>query len=227
MIKRLEKIKSSTTTVSCRNCRFSLIPKPFDPLVIRNFTSINPNSSRVEQIKTQLTKIEIVKDMMSVNFDPETINEINNDFKKALFAQWLTGNKKNLEIMKKKIKESLGKQTFKTKRIMENSKKNHDLIAEVIGSLITQTGTGDTSRSIVIPSRIREVLFDGWEQLGPDFIQILFPYAKSLDLDLSVYKNDVKYIFHPPVPSFKKVKENGFKYDNWSEALTFRHFYVN
>lgn len=76
-----------------------------------------------------------------------------------------------------------------------------------------------TNLPVVVPSQIRDVLFDDWEKLGLSFMRILLPYVKSLDLDVNLYVGEDKIVFHPPEPTYDKKR--GFEYRNWSELVTF------
>jgi hypothetical protein len=42
--------------------------------------------------------------------------------------------------------------------------------------------------------------------------------ARSLNIDLGLYKGNMRYVFKPPEPIGKKKYANGFHYINWSNA---------
>lgn len=211
-------IRINFSILTHRNCRYSLIPSPIDPAIVRNFTLLAVNSERLENVKKQLQSTKLIKEMMAENLNGtvEEIIEIDDNFKRVLFAEWIEGNDKDFQPMKKKLHENIESHTFSNKVILENNMMNNENITKKIGSLITPVKLNDTTNlNVAIPSQIRHVLFKGWETLGIDFIRVLLPYTRSLELDINLYMGKDKIVFHPPVPTYDKSR--GFIYKNWSK----------
>lgn len=146
----------------------------------------------------------------------EEIKDIDDNFKRVLFAEWIEGNDKNFQSMRKKLQEKIESQSFTKKIILENTIMNNDNITKMIGDLITPVKLNDTTKlNVAIPSQVRNVLFDDWEELGIDFVRILSQYTKNLELDINLYVGQDKIVFHPPVPTYDKSR--GFIYKNWSK----------
>lgn len=210
-----------------RNCRYSLIPSaPLDPAIVRNFTLMAvAGQDGLESVKKLLAANEMVQEMTAEELSGalDEINEIDENFKRVMFGDWIEGKTGDFQKMKRKLHTKLAKPKHTKKTILENSKQKQNENKEKIGSLITAVKINDTTTlNVAVPSQIRDVLFSGWETLGINFIRILLPYAKSLELDVNLYVADEKFVFHPPVPSYDKSR--GFEYKNWSEFVFAQHF---
>lgn len=207
-----------------RNCRYSLIPSaPLDPSIVRNFTLMAvAGQDGLESMKKLLKSNTMIQEVMSeeLNGTLEEINEIDENFKRVMFGEWIEGNTNDFQRMKKKLHTKITKPHSKNKIIFENSKQQQDANKKIIGHLLTTVKINDTTNlPVVVPSQIRDVLFDDWEKLGLSFMRILLPYVKSLELDVNLYVGDDKIVFHPPAPTYDKKR--GFEYRNWSELVTF------
>jgi hypothetical protein len=201
---------------SHRNCRYALAPKPIPDAyaVVRNFTTIIPQQQRFAEYKHNLTRFERVQEILNKTYDDD-VDEIDENFKENLFAKWmkLPEEKDKFTALKKKLKSKVEKPKYNSVKIVINSAPNCPSMTASMQNIITKK-CEEHGLTMAVPYHIRDVLFDGWQQLGRDFIQLLSSYVKSLELDEGLYVNGTKIIFRPPIPSRsdKENKKNGFEY---------------
>jgi hypothetical protein len=131
----------------------------------------------LSKLKSQFKEEDFVKDFLKIEL-PSKIDTIDDKFRQHLFAQWIVSSEPKSKFQEMKAKLPDSRPSYKTKVRLDPSK--HDLVVSAIGDLITKTQVNETtSVSFVVPTALRSVLFEGWEEKGFDFVRLLLPYGKK------------------------------------------------
>ncbi|CRK86823.1 CLUMA_CG000652, isoform A [Clunio marinus] len=210
--------KASHTGIN-RNCRYAVVPQPVSTSVVRNFTTLSISSlDDLEEAKEKVKQEDYFKDFLKVDSpDIMSIESIDENFRKYLFAQWILNkdDKPEFAKLRNKLHSFMEKPHIKHKQMLDPT--NYDQVKHTLNELITEVEVNKThSLHVVVPNDLRFALFDDWEGKGLDLVHLLSNYAKSLRIDPSIYLKDTKFVFQPPPPIKKGF--NGFRYVKWKRC---------
>lgn len=215
----------SSHTGIWRVCRYALIPKAASPYVVRNFTSFSVLADNLQNTKDSIVKENFFKDLQKNDLpDLSSITEIDNEFKKHLFAEWFDKEQKDFKALKEKFKQFQKVEKSSSFVILDQSKRNE--IMNAVGSLTVEFQFDKKENlTVVIPERLHNALFDGWEKNGVLILKVLNHFAKSLEIEPNVYVGGVRFLLRPPKPpkNFKKAA-NGFTYNDWKKCTYYNLF---
>lgn len=175
----LGKIRKIQTFIpSSRNCRYALIPQPYESRILRNFTAFAAQD--LKTAKQRLSNEEFFKDFPSAELELDNLSEINDALKQHMFAAWLKDDTTKFNSLKSKF-ESLDvdeKQNIRGRQYLDPSKSEE--VRKNFGDLMFDVDFNKTSKMhTIIPHDLKEALFDGWDNLGMNFVRILSHYGEK------------------------------------------------
>lgn len=162
-----------------RNCRYALVPQPVASSVVRNFTSLAVPLDELPKFKTHLKQQDYIKEFLKVDLpDLNTVEAIDESFRKLLFAQWVVNdNSKKFSDLKTKFQNLTGKPQFKRRESLDPT--DYELVKATVGALITDIDVNKTHGiHVLVPHDLRLALFEGWEEQGYSFARMLYHYGK-------------------------------------------------
>lgn len=148
--------------------------------VARNFTDLKAIGSEIPLLRKKVADEDYIKEFMSIEL-PEMIEEIDDNFRRKLFASWVKNDKVFLTL----------KETYKTLDTYQQPDKlklqyiNPTLLDEVnstIGDNLVSLNFNKTLVHTVLPQTVRSALFLGWQDKGDDITRLLTLFGKFVIL---------------------------------------------
>ena len=210
--------KSSHTGL-WRMCRYALIPTLLanSTFVTRNFTTIAlTNSSQINSLKNQTAQEEYIGDFLNaVNDLPDPVTEIDNTFRQALYAQWITNSShfSRLKNIYKTISdaEQLQNGSNDVKYILIDPT-NATEIKRNLGAAIATVSINGTDHNYIVPAGLKSALFDNWEE-KPNVLYLLWAFARDMNISIeSSISGSYKAVLQPPKPPRKGMIHGGYEY---------------
>lgn len=133
-------------------------------------------------MKQKFENEDFVKEFSKVTQpDIKALEEIDENLRQFLFAQWILNNedKSSFTESKEKLK-SLIKQNYKySKKRVELDPTQPDLVKSQIGELVSEVKYNETfTMNVVVPNGLRMALFEGWEEKGFEIFPLLYPFGE-------------------------------------------------
>ncbi|XP_059612967.1 uncharacterized protein LOC132259376 isoform X2 [Phlebotomus argentipes] len=203
-----------------RICRYGLVPFVLaNSTAARNFTTLAyVNATQINQLKKTIAREEYVEEMLAEEL-PDPIAEIDDNLRRHLFGQWVRGNKIGFDVLKTTFKtlEFNGTEDGQTAgrgrsgMVMLNPT-NVSALNETIGGALSTVQVNETYVNVIVPERLRNALFDGWEDKSK-VIHLLWSFARDMEIPLGIISpNGTKLIIRPPLPPKKGRTDNGYEY---------------
>uniref|UniRef100_A0A1B0GPV7 Uncharacterized protein n=1 Tax=Phlebotomus papatasi TaxID=29031 RepID=A0A1B0GPV7_PHLPP len=202
-----------------RICRYGLVPFVLaNSTAARNFTTLAfVNATQVNQLKKTIAQTDFVEQMLSEEL-PDPITEIDDNLRRHLFAQWVSNEKQNFNILKTIFKTlefngtEDGHPVSKTRAMMMLNPTNVSALKETIGGALSPVQVNGSYVNVIVPERLRNALYDGWEDT-PKVIHLLWSFAKDMEIPIGMISpNGTKLIIRPPLPPKKGKIDNGYEY---------------
>ena len=146
--------------------------------VARNFSDLRVIGVEIPRLRKKVAEESYIKEYMSIEL-PEMIEEIDENFRRKLFASWVKNDK-----VFSKLKETY--KTLDTYQLPENINLqfiNPTLLAQVnstIGDNLITLNFNKTLVPTVLPQTVRSALFQGWQEKGEDVIRLLTLFGKFI-----------------------------------------------
>lgn len=202
-------------------CRYALAPVLVaNVTAARNVSLISfTNPTRIENLRHEMSKQQFVAEFLQARIENvEEITEIDNAFKQALFALWLTSNE-NFHAYKEKY-HALSDDNDKVaiKKVQPINPTHLEAIKDIKGVTLVTVNLNNTNVPILIPPRLQAVLFNYWHEKD-SVVYLLGAYARELEISAEVVTSDgTKYQFQPPIPPKKgKTSFDGYDYRPFSK----------
>ena len=138
------------------------------------------------KLKKDFVEQDFVQEFMKINLPSiDTIEEIDENFRQHLFAQWITNDRSPEFVkLKTKLRSFLNKTEILHKVYLNPA--NFEHVEREIGDLTTEMKFNDTSKvNFVLPYNLRFALFSGWEEQGFSFVRLLHYYGKTFEFLVS------------------------------------------
>lgn len=210
-------------------CRYVLSPIALSNVsVARNFSLIAwTNQVRIDQAKNDISNKDYILKFLKHKTD-ETLNtsDINEPFRRALFATWITNDSDFpiyrstfYELMNKKlandIEVSVGEGVTKKKITGEELINPTDLkaVKDIVGASLETVSINNTVINILLPEMLNTALFVNWEEKD-NIIYLLGAFARDMKIDTHIISPEgVRYVIRPPLPPKKSFSQaNGYEY---------------
>lgn len=202
-----------------RICRYSLVPTALaTSSAARNFTTLAlTNATQIASMKqTESTAPYILDALNDINL-PDPITDLDNNFRKVLFARWLRNESAEfgkLKVTYKKLAQQQQQQRHvaasKGQLILDPT--NVAAIKESIGAALSTVEVNGTYINVIVPEGLRNALFADWEE-KTNVLWLLGAFARDMDIPNSITNsNGTRYIIQPPPPPKKGRVGNGYEY---------------
>jgi len=208
-------------------CRYALTPMLLPNLTIaRNFSLISHNNPiRIQNLRNELVKQPYVTEFLQDKTDSiDAITEIDNTFKKVMFATWLTLDTTFAQY-RDKFQSLKRVEEYRPKDVQVINPTHMEEIKNLKGGKMATIVINGTTIHLLLPEAVDEALFDDWEDKS-SIVYLLGAYVKDLGLSSNVVNSDgVRYIFEPPVPPKKgKSSGNGYEYRPFKSCRNHKMF---
>ncbi|GAB0100551.1 uncharacterized protein DMENIID0001_166060 [Sergentomyia squamirostris] len=202
-----------------RICRFGLVPFALaNSTAARNFTTLAyVNATQINQLKKTLSETDFVQEMLNDDL-PDPVEEIDDNLRKHLFAQWVRNNRDTFDDLKTTFKtlefngtDEVQLANRRAGMVMINPT-NVSALNETIGAALSTIPINGSYVNVIVPERLRNALFEGWED-KPKIIHLLWSFAKDMEIPIGmIAPNGTKLIIRPPLPPKKGRIDNGYEY---------------
>lgn len=228
-----------------RICRYSLVPTILaNSSAARNFTTLSlTNLTQINLLKKTESLEPYIQDALNDIELDDPITEINNEFRRVIYSQWITNNTIAFTNMKQVYKQlDLVRQENEQKQLIllqqqqqehqQNSVQttitkasrnglmlinptNVSAINETIGAALSTVHVNGTYINVIVPETLRNALFLDWEE-KPNVLQLLWAFAKDMEISIAMTNsNGTRYIIQPPPPPKKGKVGNGYEYKSF------------
>lgn len=139
--------------------------------VARNFTDLKAIGGEIPLLRKKVAEEEYIKEFLNIEL-PEMIEEIDDNFRRKLFATWVRSDK-----LFPTLKETY--KTLNTYQLPEKVKLQYinptvlDEVNSTIGDNLVSLDFNKTVVHTVLPHTVRSALFQGWQEKGEDVIRLL------------------------------------------------------
>lgn len=200
----------------------------------RNFTTLSyTNVTQIKLLKKEIALQPFIINAINTIELPEPITEINDDFRKLLFAHWIT-NADDFLPLKKQYKDIVATTTAASSSATtttKNSNKNSHMmlinptnisaVNETIGAGLSTVFINGTYVNVIIPESIRMALYHDWQET-PKIIFLLGAFGKDMEIStIMTNANGTRYIIQPPPPPKKGKVANGYEYKSFGMFCLF------
>ena len=212
-----------------RICRNSLVPLILaQSSAARNFTTLSLNNlTLISQLKSQESKTAYFQTAIE-NFDlNEPINEIDDNFRRALFAHWLKNDSHFSDlksqfhklVAKNQVQEEVAQTRHEVVSATGNSNlmllnpMNVSAVKETIGAALSTIFVNGTYVNVIVPEALRNALFNDWEEKS-SVLQLMWAFAKDMEVSIAMTNSNgtTRYIIQPPPPPRRGKTANGYEY---------------
>lgn len=222
-----------------RICRFSLVPTVLaNSTAARNFTTLAlTNASHIIELKkTESFSPYILDTLTDIQLSDDPIEQqLDNDFRKMLFARWVRSDTNEFGQLKETYKrlvtvqeqQQQQHQQLTQHQISVAASKGHLIldptnvaaINETIGAALSTIDFNGTYINVIVPEGLRNALFADWEE-KTNVLLLLGAFAKDMDIPNSMTNsNGTRYIIQPPPPPKKGRIANGYEYKTFRKYL--------
>ncbi|KAJ6644002.1 hypothetical protein Bhyg_08967, partial [Pseudolycoriella hygida] len=212
-----------------RICRFSVVPTLLaNSTAARNFTLLSStNLTEINALKKTVAVEPFILDIINNVKLSHPITNIDNDFRRLLFAHWILEQKEDFRTLKENYKVLVAtdlKADKASNNLMMINPTNVSAVKEIIGATLSTVKVNDTSINVIVPEGLKNALFEDWED-QPNVLPLLLQYSKDLEVPISmVNSNGTRYIIQPPQPPKKGKVANGYIY-NGLERCNYHDFF--
>lgn len=189
----------------------------------RNFTTLSlTNLTQINALKKTVAVEPFFLDIMNDVELSDPIAEIDNDFRRLMFAHWISDHEKDFRTLKDKYKELVATEINAEKSshsLMMINPTNMSAVREIIGATLSTVKVNGTLINVIVPEGLRNALFVDWED-QPNILPLLLQYSKDMDIPISmVNSNGTRYIIQPPPPPKKGKVANGYMYNRFGSFM--------
>lgn len=197
----------------------------------RNFTTLSStNVTQIRLLKKEIALQPFVIDIINSIELADPVTEIDDDFRKLLFAHWTT-NTSDFVTLKKQYKDIVaaaaatslpgGKGNKPSSHLMLINPTNVSAINETIGAALSTVYVNGTYINVIIPMSMRMALFHDWQET-PKLLFLLGAFAKDMEISTAMTSaNGTRYIIQPPPPPKKGKVANGYEYKSFGMFILF------
>lgn len=217
-----------------RICRYSLVPTVLaNSSAARNFTTLSLNNvTSVNALKKTESKESYILDAINDIELPDPTEEITDDYRKLLFAQWVQGNTIEFEKLRNsfitldaiqmqqqqhhqhQVSVATSKALIRNPQLMLDPT-NVAAINETIGAALSTIHINGSYINVIIPEGLRHALFADWEE-KPNVLLLLWAFARDMNISIAMTNsNGTRYIIQPPPPPKKGKVANGYEYKHF------------
>lgn len=204
-----------------RICRYSLVPTALaTSTAARNFTTLAlTNATQIAILKNTESTAPYILDALNDIELPDPIIDIDNNFRKVLFARWLRNDSAEFRKLKVTYKLVAMQQlqqrqinAVTSKRQLTLDPTNVAAINESIGGALSTVEVNGTYINVIVPEGLRNALFADWEEKS-NVLLLLGAFARDMDIPNSITNsNGTRFIIQPPPPPKKGRVGNGYEY---------------
>lgn len=205
-----------------RICRYSLVPTALaTSSAARNFTTLAlTNATQIATLKKTESTAPYILDALNDIELPDPITDLDNNFRKVLFARWLRNESaefgklkvtyKQLVAVQQQQQNQINVATSKRQLILDPT--NVASIKESIGAALSTVEVNGTYINVIVPEGLRNALFADWEE-KTNVLWLLGAFARDMDIPNSITNsNGTRFIIQPPPPPKKGRVGNGYEY---------------
>lgn len=197
----------------------------------RNFTTLAlTNVNQITTLKHRESAAQYVREAAELDFE-QPITEIDNNFRRAIFAHWVRNDLEQFSQLKSAYKQSLALELAQQQQLLSNAtnsgggKVNRsfsnnqmldptDVVAirATIGAALTTVHVNNSYINVIVPEGLRKALFVDWEE-QPNVLLLLFGFARDMEIPIyMINSNGTRYIIQPPPPPKRGKVGNGYEY---------------
>lgn len=193
----------------------------------RNFTTLAlTNATQVTALKHRESSAAYVREAAELELE-QPIEEIDNNFRRAIFAHWVRNDLERFVQLKSvyKQREALdlaqqqplnattgGKVVSRSNLSMMLDPTDVDTINSTMGAALSTVHVNNSYINVIVPEGLRKALFVDWEE-QPNVLLLLFGFARDMDIPISMINaNGTRYIIQPPAPPKRGKVGNGYEY---------------
>lgn len=208
----------------------------------RNFTTLSLNNvTQVNALKkTESMEPYILEAINDISL-PDELDEMTDDFRRALFAHWVRNNTSEFNRLRQSFKDMAAvhlqqqQQQHQQHVSVASSKaasRNANLmldptnvaaINETIGGALSTIPINGSYINVIIPEVLRNALFTDWEE-KPNVLLLLWAFARDMEISIAMTNsNGTRYIIQPPPPPKRGKIANGYEYKSFGiyDSYTF------
>lgn len=206
----------------------------------RNFTTLSStNVTQIRLLKKEIALQPFVIDTINSIELSDPVTEIDDNFRKLLFAHWIT-NTSEFVTLKKQYKDivaisnavaaaaaapQLPGKGSKHSHLMLINPTNVSAINETIGAALSTVYVNGTYINVIIPESMRMALFNDWQET-PKLLFLLGTFAKDMDISTAMTSaNGTRYVIQPPPPPKKGKVANGYEYKSFGMFILDAFFF--
>lgn len=208
-----------------RICRYSLVPTALaTSSAARNFTTLAlTNATQIANLKKTESTAPYILDALNDIELPDPITDLDNNFRKVLFARWLRNESAEFGKLKVTYKQLVAvqqQQHLQQQRLHQHQSKgqlildptNVAAINESIGGALSTVEVNGTYINVIVPEGLRNALFADWEE-KTNVLWLLGAFARDMDIPNSITNsNGTRFIIQPPPPPKRGRVGNGYEY---------------
>lgn len=218
-------------------CRYSLVPTVLaNSTAARNFTTLSlTNLTQVNALKQRESTAQYVRDAAELEFE-QPITEIDNNFRRAIFAHWVRNNQERFVQLKSAFKNSEALELAHQQQQQLNAttggktqpSAGHnqmldptDVVAirATIGGALSTIHVNNSYINVIVPEGLRKALFVDWEE-QPNVLLLLFGFARDMEIPIyMINSNGTRYIIQPPPPPKRGKVGNGYEYKKFGRCI--------
>lgn len=209
-------------------CRYGITPIVMGNIttIARNFSMISAlNPARIEAYKRNVSQSEYIQEFLKDDTEEmQNSTEINETLRKVLFATWVT-NDDDFATYRDTFQERAPPAPYvrAQPKVREDgtteeptvtvNPTNIQAVKAIVGGSLVPIVLDNTQINVLLPERLNNVLFEGWEQ-KPNIVYLLGAYARALDISPSIISPEGKDVLIRPPQPLKKSKHvaNGYEY---------------
>lgn len=195
----------------------------------RNFTTLSyTNATQIKLLKKEIALQPFIIDAINTIELTEPLTEIDDNFRKLLFAHWIT-NTDDFYTLKKQYKDILtatttAKNSNKNSHMMLINPTNISAVNETIGAGLSTVFINGTYINVIIPESMRMALYHDWQET-PKILFLLGAFGKDMEIStIMTSANGTRYIIQPPPPPKKGKIANGYEYKSFGMLFFFFFF---
>lgn len=192
----------------------------------RNFTTLAlTNLTQVNALKHRELSAQYIREATELDFE-HPITEIDNNFRRAIFAHWVRGDHERFTQLKTAYKQNEATElALQQTQNATGGKINRSLtsnqmldptdvagIKATIGAALSTVHVNNTYINVIVPEGLRKALFVDWEE-QPNVLLLLVGFARDMEIPIyMINSNGTRYIIQPPAPPKRGRVGNGYEY---------------